>query len=404
MKNKAIKWYSICCCLLLLIYNAFNNNIYDVFNYTFSVVIPFICLLCSIWIINKDIYKPKIFCISLILFCILSVLSFTTDNIFLLYAYMEMSFIPMCIMIFSYEKDYDLKIIYQYLFYTLISAIFILIGIIEIYNDTKSVLLSEIYRIGVKSNFPLYMLALGTAIKLPIFPFYYWVPSVHGKSPGVCSVLLSSIVLKFSSLILVKIICPLFNMCSYKYIGYYVSFGMLISVCQMMYKKDLKTVFAYSSVIHMGLYTFILLAGNNVKYFTYSILQHTITMTLSFLVLDLLKNNYKHLAFNKLILTNKHELILLFINTLIIIDFPFTWGFIAETISIFSVIQCDLITTSIVGLALLLYNSYFVYIIFNIFRNSIIDSVNRINILYTVVICILIIPILLFGIAPKLFI
>lgn len=403
-KNRNIKLYTILYFLLFLVKNIFHNSIYDDFTRTFTIVIPFICLLCSIWIINKNIYKTKVFCISLMLFCLLSVLAFTENNIFLLYSYMEMSLIPMCIMLLSYEKYYHLKIIYQYLFYTLISAIFILIGLIDIYNKTNSILLSEIYKIGLNDNFPLYILLLGTAIKLPIFPFYYWVPSVHGKSPGICSVLLSSIILKFSSLILVKIICPLFDICFYKYIGYFISSGILISVCQMMYTKDLKTIFAYSSVIHMGLYTFILLAGNDIKYFTYSVLQHTITMALSFLILDILKSNHKNLDYNKLILNKKYELILLFTNTLIIIDFPFTWGFITETISLFSVIQYNIIITGIVVLSILLYTCYFIYVYVNIFKNSILTDNNKLNILYATVICILILIIILLGTVPKLYI
>ena len=247
------------------------------------------------------------------------------------------------------------------------------------------------------------MIAIGVFIKLPIFPFYYWVPSVHGKSPGICSVLLSSIILKFSSLILAKIIVPLFNIYNYKYIGYPLAIGILIASCQALYNKNLKVIVAYSSVIHMGLYTFILLAGNDIKYFTYSILQHTFTMALSFLVLDLLRNNYKCLDFNKLVINKKYELALLTISTLIIIGFPFTWGFITETISILSAIQYDIVVAIIIGLSILLYDSYLIYISFTIFKNSIINDNSKPNTLYIVIISILVIIIILLGTIPKIY-
>lgn len=402
-KEVIIKIYTSLYCLLLFLNNIFISNTIDNFSKSFSIAIPFICLLCSVWTINANMYKNKSFCISLILFCFLATEAFIQDNIFFIYAYMEMSVIPIIAMLLFYKKDFNLKIIYQYLFYTLISAIFILIGIIDIYNNTNSVLLSEIYKIGIKTKLPLYMLSIGTAIKLPIFPFHYWVPSVHGRSPGICSVLLSSIVLKFSSLILLKIIVPLFNIYCYEYVWYFVAFGMLVTSCQAIYSKNLKVIIAYSSVIHMGLYTFILLNCNNTKYFTYCILQHTFTMALSFLVLDLLKNNYKHLNFNKLIIKNKYELILLLICILTIIDFPFTWGFIAETISILSVMQYNITISSIIGLSLLLYDSYLIYIGFTIFRNSITDNNIKINIIHIIIISVLILIIILFGLIPKIY-
>ena len=402
-KEIIIKLYTSLYCVSLCIINIFQYNTLNYFSKDFSIVIPFICLLCSIWITNNNIYKYKPFCISFLLFVFFATEAFIQDNIFFIYACIEISFIPMITMLLFYNKDYKLKIIYQYLLYTLISAIFILIGIIEIYNNTNSVLLSEIYKIGVKNKVPLYMLSIGTAIKLPIFPFHYWVPSVHGRAPGICSVLLSSIVLKFSSLILLKIIIPLFNISVYKYIWYFVSLGILISSLQAIYSKNLKIIIAYSSIIHMGLYTFILQNYNNTKYFIYCILQHTFTMTLSFLVLDLLKNNYKDLTFNKIIIKNKHELILLIISTLTIIDFPVTWGFIAEIISIFSIMHYNIIIASIVGLSLLLYSSYLVYICFIVFKNSNIINNTRINIFYIIIISILIFIIILLGIIPKIY-
>ena len=400
-KDKYIKIYTSLCCLLFLAINVFVPNTYDHFTKSFAIVIPFICIMCSLWIINNNIYRAKLFCTNLVLFGFLSIETFTQQNIFIIYSCMEMSLIPMSIMLLCYYKKYDLKIIYKYLFYTFISALFILIGLIDIYNNTGLVMLPDIYKAHISSKLPLYMLAIGTAIKLPIFPFYYWVPCVHGKAPGICSVLLSSIVLKFSSLILVKIIVPLYNVYSYKYIGYLISIGVLISACQALCNKYLKTVLAYSSVIHMGLYYFILISKNGIKYFTYSILYHTVSMTLLFLILDLIKNRYKCLDCNKLRIKNKYYMLLIIISTIVIIDFPFTWGFITETTSILSLIQYDIVIACIVGLALLLYNSYWIYIIFTIFKNSVMDSNIKINKLYILIIAIILLPIILFGIIPK---
>ncbi len=402
--NRYIKLYSALCCLLLFIINIFYNAIPNHFSKTFAIAIPFICLLCSLWILKQNIYNTKLFCSSLVIFCYFAIEAFITNNIFFIYAYIEMSLIPMTVMLFVYNSNYYLKIIYQYLFYTFIGSIFILIGLIILYNNTYSVLLSDIYKVGVTTQLPLYILAIGTAIKLPVFPFYYWVPSVHGKSQGICSVLLSSIILKFSSLILVKIIVPLFNIYSYNYLGYYIATSLLVATLQMLYVQDLKVIFAYSSVIHMGLYTFILLYFNNIKYFTYGILQHTFTMAFSFLLLDLLKENYKSLDVNKIVITNKYHLVLLLINILIIIGFPLTWGFVAELISLMSVIHYSIVIASIISLSLLVYTSYFIYVLFTIFKHANIINNKKSNTLQYILLIILISINMLFGIMPKIYI
>ena len=123
-------------------------------------------------------------------------------------------------------------------------------------------------------------------------------------------------------------------------------------------------------------------------------------MALSFLILDILKNNYKSLNFTTIKIKNKYEMILLTISTLVTIGFPFTWGFIVETVSILSLVQYDIIITGIVGLSLLFYTSYLTYINFYIFKNRLIDGIDELNILYIVIIAIILLPIILFGLVP----
>ncbi|MDO4974891.1 MAG: proton-conducting transporter membrane subunit [Alphaproteobacteria bacterium] len=183
--------------------------ILDALSLLFVPIICLICLLCILWITKRKTQKKKSYYISILLFEALSIGAFYATNIFLIYILIESTIIPLYI-IMAQKKDSTNKSIFYFLIYTMTSAILILTVFIIIYLNTNTCELREIYKLGIKSKSVFWLLALGIGIKLPIWPFYSWLPIVHVKNQTVCSILLASVVLKFSTLILLIIMMPLF--------------------------------------------------------------------------------------------------------------------------------------------------------------------------------------------------
>lgn len=338
----------------------------DVFSQVFIFFTLFICILISLW--PPKISKNNLMC--LILFSICSVSAFMSSKILYIYFWMETANVSIFIMLF---KDCKLNVTLQFMIYTLVSACIVLIGIL--YHAS-------------------WLLFLGIAIKIPIWPFYYWLPTVHSGAPTICSILLASIILKFSSLMLIRTQIEISLL-----LQYIICFGVLCASCQMRMHKNLKTIVSYSSIIHMGMYLFLLPKLND---FTFCLLQHSITISCAFFVLDKIKRKYKTLNINELII-DFNDWLLLMLTILILIGIPFSYGFISECITIICITKSSILCSLIICLSLLIEASYLVYVL------SKIEIMQKMSILQqrenrqNYILCLLFLVIFTIGIFPKLF-
>lgn len=348
----------------------------DSFAIFFVFIISLICFLIVLWIMKRDIPKTKNFYMSLLFFESFSIGSFLANDIFLLFMFMESTIVSMYIMMLSGNKNKNSDAIFQFLVYSLVSALIVLVAIIMIYLETKTSSLSEIYKIGIKNKTIFFLLCLGIAIKMPVWPLYHWLPTVHVKSPAVCSVLFAAVVLKFSTLLILRFINPLFfdMLLSYKDIIFWiVSISMLFATAQMMFQDDLKKVFAYFSIIHMNLYFLILLSGLGIGSFLFAIMQHSIVMALMFLICDSMKRILNtrlisELKCSKLKIGKIKRLI--FIGFMALIGVPFSWGFISEIISVYAVSRMSFTYSCIIAFIILISSLYLMFIYQSVFSDG----------------------------------
>ena len=334
-----------------------QNN--DLFSKAFSTATPGICLICSMWNMQKDIYKPRIFHISLILFAICAIKAFCATNSLSMFIYMETSMILIILMMFSENKHINVNTIYQYITYTFISACLLLIAIIQIEIDTKE------YGFIPTTQLCYWLIALATIIKLPMFPFHYWVPIVHGKSATTCSVLLAGIILKYSSLIIIRFLMPL-----HPYTTYLIVASIISAVSSQCCKKNIKVIFAYSSIVHMNLYLFIPLANTNNNEFVFSLLAHSVTMALVFLIADIIKTRYKTLYIDRLTNISNKIWILLLTASLCVTSIPGNIGFVAELQALCNANNYNSTITAIIMAIILLSSCYIMYTCFVIKDNT----------------------------------
>lgn len=348
----------------------------DKFSVFFINLISLLSFLSIFWLFKKNIPKAKHFFMSLLIFESFSLGAFCANDIFLLFVFMEASLIPLYVMLLCWDKEKNTEAILQLVIYTVVSAILILIAIIMIYTELQTSNLSEIYKLGVKNESVFWLILIGIAIKMPIWPFYHWLPNVHVKSPTVCSVLLASIVLKFSTLLIVRFIDPIFlkTLFHYKYFIFNFSIlSMLFATASLLFQDDLKRFFAYFSIIHMNMYLLILLSGTDKKYFIFSVIYHSIIMTILFFAADIIKTMYKTRLISELRqLTTHFTKIKHFMLFCIIclIGIPFSWGFVSEILSIYSCSKISIYYAYITGGVILISSMYAFYVYNSAFGNS----------------------------------
>lgn len=254
----------------------------------------------------------------------------------------------------------------------MVSAILILIAFIIIYQNTGTCELREIYKLGVKSKSAFWLLALGIGIKLPIWPFYSWLPVVHVKNQTVCSILLASIVLKFSTLLLLRVTIPLFSNVIFSHtflIFIAISISLMFALSQLIFQDDIKSVFAYFSIIHLNSTLFILLNKSGLIYYIFSVMGHSILMPVLFFTSNIIDRLYgtrsiKILASSPIQFSVAHKIISLAFFALV--SLPFSWGFISEILTIKLVAEISYLY-ALFPAGIILISSLFVVYIYNSF-------------------------------------
>lgn len=358
----------------------------DKYSMFFVLMIAIISFLSMIWILKKNIHKTKHFFVAMLLFESFSIGAFVSYDMFLLLFFMEAAMFPLFIMMHTSGKDGTKGAILQLFVYGMASAICIMVAMLMIYNEKGTSNIIELYQAGyVKNTICFWVLLLGIAIKLPIFPLHYWLPKVHVESPTVCSVFLASVMLKFSSLIIVKILYHMFFDNFSVYSGFISSIcviGILISCANLFFQTDLKRFFAYFSILHMNVYFLILLSGCGVKQFIFSVLYHSFITALLFLIVDVIKTVCKTRDIIELKHTNAYFIRakrLIFLGILCLIGLPLTWGFITEIISLYAANMLSIYIAGIVGAALIVSAARAFYIYQSVFGGWNVNSVNSID-------------------------
>ena len=228
----------------------------------------FLCILSS-WTIGKSI--KVFFALLLMLESAVFGVFFALD-FFLFYVYWEVMLLPMFFLIGVWGGENREYAAVKFFLYTFFGSILMLVGIIALYdasgrgaNAFNILALSggrwsdlTIGLFGIEMAFNkifFWLMFIGFAIKVPIFPFHTWLPHAHVQAPTAVSVILAGVLLKMGTYGFLRIAYPIFPEVSI----YYADFVAILGLVNVLYgafcamaQTDMKRLIAYSSVSHMG--------------------------------------------------------------------------------------------------------------------------------------------------------
>lgn len=271
---------------------------------------------------------------NLIGFLISNILAFLSNNLLTFYFFFELTSIPILYLLFFYGKrNRKSKAAQMYLSFTLLGSI-LLFAVILLENST---IISQNLNLSVSIVF----LIIAFFIKLPIFPFYLWLPEAHVESPTAGSVFLAGISLKLGGFGLFKFLLPKLNS---SFISINISYIFFILICSLLVSSiaalvvhDFKKIVAYSSIAHMSLFTFNLFLYSEINKIgsILGMIAHSLTACSLFIIAGIIYDKFKtrnSLYFSGLITFMPMCGFFLLANILANISFPGTLSFVSEII------------------------------------------------------------------------
>ena len=194
---------------------------------------------------------------------------FMALDFFLFYIFWEVMLLPMYFLIGMWGGPQRKYAAIKFFLYTLLGSIFMLIGMIALYNylpdSDKTFNLIQLISLapsiegilwGLDIKIVIWVcLFIGFAIKVPIFPFHTWLPLAHVEAPTSVSVILAGVLLKMGTYGLLRISYPLLpgqlDMFAVM-LGILAVINIIWGALNAIAQIDLKKMVAYSSISHMG--------------------------------------------------------------------------------------------------------------------------------------------------------
>lgn len=236
-----------------------------------SAVVVVMSIACS-W--GDDEHGPLYFSLLLLLETGLFG-TFTALNFVHWFFYWELGLIPAFFLIRLWGGPLRARAATQFFIYTMVGSVTLLLAFLAIYLATGRfdfIELAQLARSGQLSQAlaglhwgqwsggqiagcVFWAAFLGFAVKIPIMPFHTWLPSAYAEAPSGTTMLLTGAMSKMGLYGLLRILVPIFPEQMQRWLTlllWLAVASVVVSTFIAWAQTDLKRMFAYSSVNHLG--------------------------------------------------------------------------------------------------------------------------------------------------------
>ena len=195
--------------------------------------------------------------------------TFTALNFFHWFLFWELSLIPAFFLIKLWGSDGRGRAATQFFVYTMVGSVALLLAFLALFLATGSMDFEVLARMAATGELtsaiqthlgPIALwlalaVLLGFAVKVPLMPFHTWLPATYSKAPTPVTMLLTGAMSKMGVYGLLRLALPIFGHELAQVRTPLLVLATLTVVAgawAAAVQKDLKRVFAYSSINHLG--------------------------------------------------------------------------------------------------------------------------------------------------------
>ena len=195
--------------------------------------------------------------------------TFTALNFFHWFLFWELSLIPAFFLIKLWGGEKRGPAATQFFVYTMVGSVALLLSFVALYVATGSMEFDELTRLAASGVLTTLIqthlgpvaiwlalgVLLGFAVKVPLTPFHTWLPATYSEAPTAVTMLLTGAMSKMGVYGLLRLAIPIFGHQLAQIRTPLLALAVLTVIAgawAAAVQKDLKRVFAYSSVNHLG--------------------------------------------------------------------------------------------------------------------------------------------------------
>jgi NADH-quinone oxidoreductase subunit M len=190
---------------------------------------------------------------------------FTSLNLVVFYVFWELVMIPMFFLIGVWGGDRRRYAAMKFMIFIFVGSTVMLLAFLAAYLDVSP--LSPTFDIPSLAGhipdgmqyLPLLASFIGFAVKLPIVPLHSWLPDAYSQAPAPVAVLLAGVQSAMGGYGIIRISIGLFPHAASQWAWLFLLLGiatMLYGAVVALMAKELKRMFAYTSMNHMGFVLF----------------------------------------------------------------------------------------------------------------------------------------------------
>lgn len=316
-----------------------NTHLTSVYYFPFIYIFILITLISILFCLAYNVDELSSFMFYCILILGAGYALFWTDSIILFFFAYEMLLVPSFFILYKFAKTRRaVEAAYLMFFWTQFGALFLIFSFLYLFFLVGTSSFSSItgfYFSPFELNFLFFCWIIGFGVKLPIWPFYGWLPKAHVEASTNFSIFLSGVLVKFAFFGLLKCLITIQLEPTFYFIYPFLFIGIFDAVFKLFYQIDLKKLVAYSTVVEMHWLTICIISGQSSMMLTSfcMLISHALLSTNSFLLVDAIGRRFKTRLVTEVsginFLCPKLFLVAL-INCLIFLGFPGSIMFVAE--------------------------------------------------------------------------
>ena len=300
---------------------------------------------------------------------------FLAQNAFLFYIFWELALIPVYFILLIWGGDGRRTITFKFFIYTLTGSLFLLFGIIYLYQLTPGMHTTDFAAFNQlkipagTQNWLFWILFIAFAIKMPVFPFHTWQPPTYNMASTQGVMILAGVMTKMGIYGALRFLFPVVPLG----IQYWQNTVIVLSLIGVVYasviafrKSNLKMLIAFSSMAHISLMVAAMFVLNTfaLQGLLFQAISHGVTIVALFYLASLIKEKTGTIELSQMggIKLQAPNMALLFLIVVLgSIALPLTAGFVGEFLMIAGIFEQSIWYAAVGGLTMILGAIYMLY-------------------------------------------